>query len=120
MFDCFSKQSWTTEKVTSSLHGTWEWKLAHLSWGAGSTTEQEKGLRITFASNGTYSFTKGSNTGSGTWSVAHNGNDWYVLQTEPFLPTTMGSISICNNQLLFSHLPADGSDNFFVRVRTTE
>jgi hypothetical protein len=120
MFDCFTKSNWTTDKISATLLGTWEWQHAHQSWGGGATTELEKGLRVTFSANGTYVLTKGTVTTQGTWSVKQQGAELYVMETEPFQFVTMGSILICGNQVLFSHLPADGNDNYFIKVNSGE
>jgi hypothetical protein len=112
MYQCHHLTQWYSTQLHNTLLGRWEWAHVISGWGLGESSDINKGLLLDFKNDGNVDVYKNDVLQStSTWEIAFSAR----VNTNPIISEIDGSILFCDNKVVFSGTPYDGSDNFFVK-----
>ena len=115
LYDCHQNQNLDSIGLRNTLIGTWLWDYEYHGWTGRSICDENRGMSIVFAANGTVALNGDSVIGT-TWSIVAGTNGAFNIGLEDRITPFWGVPLLCNDLLLFYASFADGNDNFFSKA----
>lgn len=114
-WNCQNSQNMDSASTYNKLIGSWIWTKQ--ACYPGQPINADKNVKITFNSNGTFNVTENSTIlTQGTWGLKINDINFWGLDLTSPSNYLYGSISFCENYVLFSDSYRDGCNNLFLKL----